>query len=105
MSSELPEKVVKMHQSAFINDPTFSIPSPKESTKLHESTIRNDPMFYESPEGIMKTHQNPIRFPSYDESPTQYLFSNSDELFESDDPLDETYLPDPVVITSDRKLF
>ena len=56
---------------------------------MHQSTIRIDPMFSESPVGIMKTHQNPIRFPSYDESPTDYLVSNSDESFESDDPLDE----------------
>ena len=72
---------------------------------MHQSTIRIDPMFSESPVGIMKTHQNPIRFPSYDESPTDYLVSNSDESFESDDPLDDTCLPDPVAITSDNKLF
>lgn len=105
MFSELPERVVKTHQSAFINNPIFSRSSPKESTKMHQSTIRIDPMFSESPVGIMKTHQNPIRFPSYDESPTDYLVSNSDESFESDDPLDDTYLPDPVAISSDRKLF
>ena len=75
--SELPEKVMIMPQSAFINDPKLS-KSSKESTKMYQITIRNYPMFTESPEDIMKTDKNSIRSPSYDETP-QYLLSDSDE--------------------------
>ena len=106
MFSELPERVVKMHQSAFIKDPIFSkhhLKRKQKWIKVPSEMILS--LSYESPEGIMKNHQNLIRFPLYDESPTQYFFSNSNESFESDDPLDKTYLPDPIAITSDKKLF
>ena len=90
MFSKLPEKLMIIPQSAFINDPMLSKLSPKEGTKMDQITIRNNFVFTESPEGIMKTDQNSIRSPSYDESP-QYLLSNSDDSFELDDPLDNIH--------------
>ena len=47
MFSELPEKMMIMPQSAFINDPVPSKSSLKENTKVDQITIRNDPMFTE----------------------------------------------------------